>query len=260
MITCPQQITEVLANTFQSNPSDSNFTQTFLNYKNRSEQSKLSIENDNSHINEPFSRLELDHAIKTLKEKKCPGPDGIPPEFRKQLSNTTIEHLFKILNQIWTTGTYPSKWQEVNTFPISKSTQNKTNPDSYRPISASNILSQIPQIMINNRLIWYLENKKFFNDTQSGFRRGRSTVDHIISLNADIQKAIKNKQNLVAVFFDIKKAFDMTWRYHILKSLKEAGVHGHMLTYVHNFLQDRRFRIIANEYCSEKKIQANGVP
>lgn len=260
IITCPQQVTETLANTFQSNSSDDNYMPEFLNYKNQIENSDLLTDNDNSDLNRPFSRQELDHAINNLKDKKSPGPDGIPSEIIKQLPDVTLKQLLKIYNQIWATGTYPKKWQEVNTFPIPKDNRNKTNPDKYRPISASNILSKVLQTMTNNRLVWFLEKNNFFNNVQSGFRRGRSTLDHIMSLNADVQKSFKNRQSLIAVFFDIKKAYDMTWRYHILRTLKTAGINGHMFNYIKNFLQDRRFRVVANGHYSTQKIQSNGVP
>ncbi|GBM51565.1 hypothetical protein AVEN_145921-1, partial [Araneus ventricosus] len=48
--------------------------------------------------------------------------------------------------------------------------------------------------------------------TQSGFRRGRSTVDNLLVLETDIRLAFLQRKHLVAVFFDIEKAYDKTWR------------------------------------------------
>lgn len=43
-------------------------------------------------------------------------------------------------------------------------------------------------------------------------RKGRNTMDSILSLEAEIRKAQVNKEILVGVFFDVEKAYDMLWK------------------------------------------------
>ena len=61
--------------------------------------------------------------------------------------------------------------------------------------------------MVNNRLVYILEQKKIINPWQSGFRRGRSTIDNILMLETNIRNAILRRNHLVAIFFDIEKAY-----------------------------------------------------
>jgi potassium voltage-gated channel Eag-related subfamily H protein 8 len=83
--------------------------------------------------------------------------------------------------------------------------------------------------MINNRLVWYLENNGIITNFQSGFRKQRSTNDHLVRLETFIREAFVNKQHLVSIFFDLEKADDTTWQYGILKDLKDAGFKADLL-------------------------------
>ena len=73
--------------------------------------------------------------------------------------------------------------------------------------------------MINRRLVWYLEKEHLLNIHQSGFRKLRSTADNIINLESEIREAFANRHKVLAVFFDIEKAYDMTWRHEIFDQL-----------------------------------------
>jgi len=44
---------------------------------------------------------------------------------------------------------------------------------------------------------------------QYGFRKGRSTLDALVKLETDVKKAIAVKERLVAVYFDMEKAYVM---------------------------------------------------
>ena len=67
--------------------------------------------------------------------------------------------------------------------------------------------------LVTNRLTYFVEkHKKFLSNIQSGFRKGRSTVDHIIRLHDTINKFNNNKVFTVGVFIDFQSAFDIVWQ------------------------------------------------
>ena len=80
--------------------------------------------------------------------------------------------------------------------------------------------------MINARLVWYLEINNLISPVQSGFRSERSTNDNLVRLESFIHDAFAKKEHVVAVFFDLEKAYDTTWKYGILRDLHELGVKG----------------------------------
>ena len=63
--------------------------------------------------------------------------------------------------------------------------------------------------MINERLTFYLDKKGYISKYQSGFRRCRNTMDPVLCLEHEVWKAQINRESVVAIFFDIEKAYDM---------------------------------------------------
>ena len=62
--------------------------------------------------------------------------------------------------------------------------------------------------MINNRLTNTAERLDWIPEFQNGFRKNRSTTNNLIVLQQEIHTAFKNKKMFLAVFLDIKKAYD----------------------------------------------------
>ncbi len=56
---------------------------------------------------------------------------------------------------------------------------------NYRPIALTSHLCKLMEKMITDRLMYNMEKNNFFSPYQSGFRRGRGTMDSIIKLESD---------------------------------------------------------------------------
>ena len=93
--------------------------------------------------------------------------------------------------------------------------------------------------MINKRLVWYLESNNLITKLQSGFRAERSTNDNLVRLETFIRDAFIKREHVVAVFFDLEKAYDTTWRYGILKDLHNFGMKERLPNFIKSFLEDR---------------------
>ena len=64
----------------------------------------------------------------------------------------------------------------------------------------------------------------------------------------------------VAVFFDLEKAYDTTWKYGIMKDLHSAGLRGRLPEFISSFLNDRHFRVRIGAILSDEYEQEMGVP
>lgn len=85
-------------------------------------------------------------------------------------------------------------------------------------------------------------------------------MDPAVCLEHDIRKAQINRESVVAVFFDIEKAFDMMWREGLLIKLGKLGIKGQMYRWIKDFLVGRAIKVrIGNSY-SEKCMIENGTP
>ncbi|GBN73572.1 hypothetical protein AVEN_38900-1 [Araneus ventricosus] len=114
--------------------------------------------------------------------------------------------------------------------------------------------------MVNARLIYELEKQGCILPLQSGFRRGRSTVDNLVLLETQIRNAFVKRNHLVSIFFDIEKAYDRAWRYGILSKLFNFGFRGNLPIFLKNFLSYRTFRVRMGNFYPDHFIQAEGVP
>ena len=77
-----------------------------------------------------------------------------------------------------------------------------------------------------------------FTEFQSGFRHQRSTNDHLVRLETFIREAFIMNEHLVAVFFDLEKAYDTTWKYGIMNDLHEIGLKGRLPIFVQKFISN----------------------
>ena len=68
------------------------------------------------------------------------------------------------------------------------------------------------------------------------------------------------KQYLTAVFFDLEKAYDTTWKYGIMRDLYDLGLRGRLPMFLKNFLFERTFRVRVGSTFSDPQHQEVGVP
>ena len=128
-------------------------------------------------------------------------------------------------------------WREATIVPVPKPGKDHTVPTNYRPIALTSCVCKTMERMINARLVWFLESNNLISDFQCGFRSQRSTVDHLVRFETFIREAFVKNEHLVAVFFDLEKAYDTTWRHGILKDLHDLGLRGHLPIFISNFLK-----------------------
>ena len=162
-------------------------------------------------MTDPFSIKELKHALKKMKSKKAPGPDGITGEMLKHLGACSRAVLLKIFNHSWIKGVVPAVWKEAVVIPVPKKEKDKKNPRSYRPISLLSCVGKLLERTINRRLINHLESNNVLSPTQTGYRKHISTEDQLAYLAQNIEDAFQEKRKVLAVFFDLSNAFDKVW-------------------------------------------------
>ena len=81
-----------------------------------------------------------------------------------------------------------------------------------------------------------------------------------LRLETFICDAFINREHVVAVFFDLEKAYDTTWRYGILKDLHDLGLKGRLPMFIQSFLEDRTMQVPVGSTLSDLYDQEQGVP
>src|SRR5688572_17312369 len=114
--------------------------------------------------------------------------------------------------------------------------------------------------IVNTRLVHYLESNGIISNVQSGFRRQRCTTDQLVRLETWVREGLAKGEHVVAVLFDMEKAYDTTWKYGILLDLFKAGLRGYLPNFISKFLDNRSFRVRIGSTLSDEFSQEAGVP
>ena len=258
--TTKKDIADTLGDAFSKNSSNSNYPKEFQNYQKHKEKIKLNFKSSNNEeYNNPFNLDELKDAI-NKSHYTATGPDEIHYQMLKHLPPKSLKTLLAIFNDIWETGKFPESWELATIIPIPKPGKDHAEPTNYRPIALTSCICKTLERMINTRLVWYLEFNNLISPVQSGFRSERSTNDNLVRLETFIHDAFVKKEHVVAVFFDLEKAYDTTWKYGILRDLHEFGVKGRLTNFVESFLANRSIQVRVGSTLSDTFGLSQGVP
>ena len=201
---------------------------------------------DNNEYNRPISVEEVQLAVRKLKLKKAAGPDGLAGEFFKGFE-IIIPFFVKFFNVLFDKGVYPEKWTESIILPLFKK-GDVNAPGNYRGISLSDICSKIFGSIINRRLQTWVEENNVTGEYQAGFKKGYSTVDHMFTLMACVQKQLTLHRKLYVAFIDFQKCFDSINRNLLWPVLLKNGVKGKLF----GCIRSMYFSVKARVRCGAK--------
>ncbi|KAL4113049.1 hypothetical protein QTP88_016750 [Uroleucon formosanum] len=132
-------------------------------------------------------------AVSKLKNNKAPGSDEITAEMLKRSGDKGVKILWKLCNEVWTTGAWPEDWVESIFIPLHKkgSTEECSN---YRTISLISHASKVLLNVIHARLRYYVDSQ--IPPEQAGFVKGRGTREQILNIRQLIEKSREFNQPL----------------------------------------------------------------
>ena len=134
---------------------------------------------------------------------------------------------------------------------------------SYRPISLISSIMKLFERVIEQRLRSHLEDIGFINKHQSGFRRAKSTDDHLFRLSQSIMESFNWGEHVVAAFLDVEKAFDNVWHNGLRYKMFQLGLPTKMTRWLSDFLVGRLIQVNVISFLSNQinpKAGKAGVP
>ena len=207
-----------------------------------------------------FTLTELKAALQKCKKRKAPGPDHITNEMILNLTDSSLSILLDFFNRTWYEGQLPTEWKKANITPILKKDKPASQPSSYRPISLTSCLGKVVERMVNDRLYWWMENTGTISTSQAGFRKGKRTMDHLIRFAQETSDAFQDKDNVVAVFIDLRQAYDRVWRQGLFYKMQKLGIAGRMYSWIKNFLSCRTIQTSSDNKISSQRTLEEGLP
>ncbi len=123
---------------------------------------------------EEFTELELDAAIRTVKDGSAAGYDNILPEFLKHLGPKAKAWLASFYTWITREKKMPRAWHQAKVIAIPKPGKDLNLAASYRPISLLSVCFKLLECLILYGISPVLE--KTITDEQAGFRQDLALV------------------------------------------------------------------------------------
>lgn len=169
------------------------------------------------------------------------------------------ENLLEIINESLETGIYPDKWKETLVIPIEK-IKNSKKYNEFRPINMITCEAKIIEKIVNMQLNKYLEENNIITENQSGFRNNHSCETLLNLIIANWKVEIYNKKVIIAVFIDLKRAFETVDRKLLLKKMEKYGVRNSEYEWFKSYLHNRKQKTRVNGHVSSSIIVPLGVP
>lgn len=197
--------------------------------------------------------------IDELNQSSSGGHDGITAVTVKTIKHQIIQPLHFIFNLSMSTGIFPNYFKVAIISPIHK-TGEKTNPENYRPISLTTHLSKLLEKCIKNRLMDYVTKNKLLSTHQFGFQSKLGTQDAIADLTTFVTESLDKSYKPIAIFLDLKKAFDTVDHKILIQKLKKIGICHMAVELLESFLSKREQKVkIKNIYSKAYEVRI-GVP
>jgi sorting nexin-29 len=126
-----------------------------------------------------ISDEELEHSLKSMKNRKAAGSDGLNSELFKYGGSVPSNRLLKLINKCWRERSIPEEWGQARVKSLFKKGK-RDDCSNYRGISLLNSGYKIYDKIITQRFKTISE--AILLVEQNGFRRGRSSIDNVFIL------------------------------------------------------------------------------
>lgn len=210
-------------------------------------------------IEEPLTDQEMEKMFGRLKKEKAAGSDQIKNEAWIHGGAGIKRKLRGILEMVWRGKGFIDEWREGVIVPIHKK-GNREEVTNYRGVTILNTGYRMYATLLNNRIMKRLEENGGLEETQTGFRKGRGTMDNIFMLKHLVGKRLTKKRGKVhALFLDLKAAFDRIDRKILWKAMEERGIEKEIIERVKEIYEETRCRVRIGEKLSTEFWVKRGV-
>lgn len=193
----------------------------------------------------PFTEEEIVIAAKSLKNKKAPGPDGIPSEILKVVAREHPRALLQMYNACLKEGLFPEVWKQQHLVLISKGKGDTESPSAYRPLCMLDTAGKLLEKLLKPRIAKSVDEAGGLSDRQHGFRPRRSTQGAIHDVIAGVKKAQEghshSKKIVLLATLDVRNAFNSARWTDMISALEtHFKIPSYLLDMIRSYLRDRR--------------------
>ena len=198
-------------------------------------------------------------AIDTISFNAASGPDGVPATLLKHCKLAMAYPLLLLWNNCLKHGTTPLLLKTSDIAPIFKG-GDQGEPSNYRPVALTSYITKLFEKVIRKRMVEHLETHNLFNNSQHGFRTGRSCLSQLLAHFDTINSLLERGYNVDTVYLDFSKAFDKVDHRILLTKLIGFGINKELINWISSYLTDRIQFVNVNGERSQSAEVLSGVP
>lgn len=101
--------------------------------------------------------------------------------------------------------------------------------------------------VLNERLIWWIENRQILLEYQAVFRKNFSTADNVYNLASIVDIKLAEEKELHAFFVDLKVAFDNNCRSLLINKLHEMWISCKFVKIIEGIYQRTKSAVLTGE-------------
>ena len=162
----------------------------------------------NIQLSKPFSREEVDTAIKEMDPIKAPGPDGMPPIFYHSFWSLLGDDVYNAVLDCLNNCKIPKEINHTNITLIPK-VKSPESITEFRPISLCNVIYKLVSKVLANRFKSVLP--FIISENQSAFQAGKVITDNVLMAFETLHYMKHHqtgKSGFMALKLDMSKAYD----------------------------------------------------
>jgi ribonucleases P/MRP protein subunit RPP40 len=114
--------------------------------------------------------------------------------------------------------------------------------------------------ILKDGILQHLSRNKVISSTQHGFTKGRSCTTNLLEFMEQLTRAADTGQAVDVIYLDFLKAFDKVPIKRLIAKLSAAGIHGNVLTWISDWLTDRKQRVVIGGKYSGWRAVLSGMP
>jgi exonuclease III len=207
---------------------------------------------------------EIKAVLKSLRNNKATGEDGIPCEVYKIVAcedapdSNLSRCILKLLNEVYKGNCFPREWINSLIVPIYKK-GDRLDPNNYRGISLINTLLKVLTKILATRLQFICNTLGLLRREQSGFLSGEECIAQAACLVESCQRRKIRGLNTYVCFLDLKKAYDMVPHERLINKLTNAGLGKRFTNFVKGMYDNTFLRVRINNTIGESFQYKRGV-
>ncbi|GAB0089747.1 hypothetical protein DMENIID0001_043480 [Sergentomyia squamirostris] len=202
---------------------------------------------------------DIEKIIGNLRNTQSMALDGHSTKLYKTCAKSIAGHISNIVNMSFHEGKVPDKLKVSRVTPVHKG-GDKNDLSNYRPISVIPVMGKIFEGVVAEQLTKFLQTHHVLSPCQYGFRPKSSTETAVFDLVSSVQSARDIGHAALAIFVDVKKAFDAVVHACMMRSLAFAGILGKSRDWLEDYLRGRSQVVSSGGCTSESAICETGVP